>query len=67
MSELMSDRKDLRRLRIGAVDKDQRRQRVDQCESAELMRVELPMGVASNDPVPHHQDALLLCLLDEAF
>jgi hypothetical protein len=42
-------REHLRRFRIGTVDEDERRIAVRQCETAELLHVELAMRVVADD------------------
>src|SRR5579859_6702791 len=49
MGQLVSEREDLRSLRIRAVHEHQWRQLVDQSEPAKLLRIELPVRVAAND------------------
>jgi hypothetical protein len=55
----------LRGLGVGAVDKDDRRQRVSQREAAELLRINPPVIVVRDDAVHHDQHAERIGLLDK--
>lgn len=62
----MGERKHLRRLGIGAVDEDERRQVVAKREAPELLRVELAAVVGTDDTAHHNQHPERIGLLDES-
>jgi hypothetical protein len=57
VGQFVQEREDLRRLRVGAVDEDERCHLVGEGETAELSRVQFPVRVASDDPVDHDEEA----------
>jgi hypothetical protein len=58
-------REHLCRLGIGAVNKDQRRERIYQGEAAEFLRIEPAVRVVGDDTVHHDQHADSIGLLDK--
>ena len=66
VGEFVGKREHLCGLGIGAVNEDQRRQRVRQSEAAKLLRVEAAAVVAPHDTADHDQYTECVSLLDEA-
>ena len=66
MRELVREREDLRGFRVSPVDEHERRQTDRQERTPELAGVELPVRVAADDAVDHHEDAARLPRLRRA-
>lgn len=65
MRELVGEREHLCRLRVGAVDEDERSHGINERETSELVRVELARVVAADDTADHHEDTCGVSLRDE--
>ena len=55
--KFMREREHLRRLRVGAIDENQRRKRVEKRKAAELLWIELASIVVHDDAAAHDENA----------
>jgi len=65
VGEFVREGEDLRSLRVGAVDEDNRRQDVRQGEPAKLLGIQPAVGVRADDAAHHDQDAGFLGMLGQ--
>ena len=65
MGDLVGQGEHLSRFCVRSVDKDERRQGIRKCKSAEFFGIKGPMCVAAHNATNHHQYAKRVSLVDE--